>query len=247
MKNIFLQPNWPAPRNIRACTTGRMGGFSQTPFDQFNLAAHVGDNNEHVQANRARLKDQLALVNEPIWIEQTHSTSVVNATPENRNREADASYSDQPQQICVVLTADCLPILVCDTEGTHVAAIHAGWRGLLNGIIENTLAALPIPANELLVWLGPAISAANYEVGEEVRDAFVNHSPDAQGAFAPSPNQRWLADLYALAKIRLLKQGISHIYGGNLCTYADPLRFYSYRRDGAKTGRMASLIWIDPL
>jgi YfiH family protein len=244
MQTLFLKPNWPAPSYVKACTTLRTGGVSQPPFDQFNLAEHVGDNPEHVKANRELLKKNLNLPNEPVWINQTHSSIIVEALPKSAETVADASFSSSKNQICVILTADCLPILICHRSGSHVAAVHAGWRGLANGIIENTLDTLRLPNDELLVWLGPAISPANYEVGEEVRTQFVIHNPEATYAFLPSPNKRWLANLYALARIRLLKLGVTSIYGGDYCTYADPTRFYSYRRDGNKTGRMASLIWI---
>lgn len=243
-KDMFLQPNWPAPEHIKACTTLRTGGVSRAPYHEFNLAQHVGDNEESVRTNRDLLKTTLQLPNEPIWINQTHSTITTQATPEQRDQEADASYTHDSNQTCVVLTADCLPILFCNQKGTYVAAIHAGWRGLLHGIIESTLNASKASANELLAWLGPAISAPNYEVGEEVREQFLNQDTDNEVAFSPSVNGRWLADLYALARIRLNKQGIKAIFGGDFCTFADPNRFYSYRRDGSRTGRMATLIWI---
>lgn len=240
----LLEPQWPAPPCIKAYTTLRVGGVSQPPFDQFNLAEHVGDQLSDVQLNRDLLKKQLNLPTEPIWLQQIHSTTVVKALPENRNSTADASFTDQINQACVVLTADCLPLLICHRKGTHIAAIHAGWRGLLNGIIEATLQSLPCHPEELMVWLGPAISAPRYEVGDEMRNLFLQQHPEAEYAFILSDTQRWHADLYALARLRLLKQGITAIYGGNLCTYSDPSRFYSYRRDSGKTGRMATIIWI---
>lgn len=245
MENMFIASNWPAPKSIKAFSTLRLGGVSQPPFEQFNLAEHVGDDPLHVQANRNRLLKALQLPNEPIWINQTHSTIAIKAIPENRNREADASFTDQTNQVCVVLTADCLPILVCNRQGTHVAAIHAGWRGLLNGIIETTLQGLQLPNNELLVWLGPAISQKKYEVGKEVRDQFLAIHPEMDSAFLPSTQERWLADLYALARIRLLKAGVTAVFGGEFCTYSDATHFYSYRREGSRTGRMATLIWIN--
>lgn len=243
MQITFIQPQWPAPSHIKAYTTLRSGGFSESPFDQFNLAEHVGDHTTHVQANRELLKKQLKLPNDPIWIQQVHGTQVVQALPENKEQEADAVFSHEANQVCAILTADCLPILICNQKGTQVAAIHAGWRGLVNGVIESTLTAMQAKNENLLVWLGPAISPANFEVGNEVREQFIDKHAEAIHAFIPSPNQRWLADLYALARLRLLKQGVTAIYGGGFCTYADSKRFYSYRRDG-KTGRMASLIWI---
>jgi YfiH family protein len=242
--NTYIKPNWPAPSHIHACTTLRTGGVSQSPYDQFNLGTNVGDHPEHVLKNCELLKNTLALVNDPIWIRQTHSTIVVEATLENLRQEADASFTHKKNQVCVVLTADCLPILLTNQQGTQVAAIHAGWRGLANGIIEATLNKLNSPSQELLAWLGPAISGPCYEVGNEVREQFLAVTPDAEKAFTPSPNQRWLADLYELARIRLRKQGVDRIYGGEYCTYTDKSRFYSYRRDGQQTGRMASLIWM---
>lgn len=242
---MFIEPNWPAPSHIKAFTTVRSGGVSQPPFDHFNLANHVGDFCEHVNTNRALLKKQLRLPAEPTWIQQTHSTIAIKASLENVEKEADAAYTDQPNQICIVLTADCLPILLTNKQGTHVAAIHAGWRGLANGIIEATLANLAMPREDLLVWLGPAIGPLNFEVGDEVRNQFITMQPQAESAFLPSPNKRWYANLYELATLRLHAQGINSIFGGEYCTYADAQLFYSYRRDSGKTGRMATLIWIN--
>lgn len=244
MNNQYLKPDWPAPSCISAFTTLRFGGVSQPPYDTFNLADHVNDSSEHVKKNREILKKDLGLINEPIWIEQTHSSIAIEATSAHRDCEADASFTKQPHQVCVILTADCLPLLVCNKKGTEVAAIHAGWKGLANGVIVSTLEKLHSSPEELLVWLGPAISAAHYEVGDEVRQAFIETIPNAESAFMPSPRQRWLADLYTLAKLQMNQLGVTAIYGGNHCTYADPERFYSYRRDGVETGRMASLIWI---
>ncbi len=225
--NEFIRPNWPAPSNINAYTTLRTGG---------NLAA---------LESRARLKNTLKLPSEPIWIKQTHSTIAIQALAENRDKEADASFTNQTNIVCAILTADCLPILLCNRKGTHVAAIHAGWRGLANGVIEVTLKALNLPSQEWLAWLGPAIGQLNYEVGPEVRQIFVDMNPESAEAFLPSvKHNHWLADLYKLAEIRLRKQGITAILGGEHCTYHDPKKFYSYRRDGQETGRMASLIWI---
>ena len=240
---MFIEPKWPAPSCIKAFTTLRLGGVSQKPFDSFNLAKHVGDTAAHVKANREHLQKKLCLPNEPIWLQQTHSTIALSATPNHREHEGDASFTHDMNQVCVVLTADCLPILLCNNEGTQVAAIHAGWRGLLNGIIESTLEAMGSPQN-ILVWLGPAIGPTHFEVGEEVREQFIAKDNEAAHAFIPSPNGRWLANIYKLARLRFKKKNINEIYGGNYCTYSDPLSFYSYRRDGARTGRQASLIWI---
>lgn len=232
----MITPDWPAPSNIQAYTTLRNGG---------NLATHLGANEKQVQANRQLLKARLHLENEPIWLEQTHSTIVLPAVSSSRNKQADASFTNQTLQICVVTTADCLPILLCHRNGTHVAAIHAGWRGLASGIIENTLKAMNLNAEDILVWLGPAIGPVVYEVGEEVRQRFMDHDLEAEKAFIPSTKKgHWLGNLYDLATLRFHKQNILAIYGGQYCTYTDKERFYSYRREGDKAGRMASLIWI---
>lgn len=242
---MFLKPNWPAPNNINAYTTLRTGGKSQAPYDQFNLANHVGDEPSLVQKNRTILKNELKLPNDPIWIEQIHGITALKAIPENRHCEADASFTNEQDQVCVILTADCLPVLICNTEGTHVAAIHAGWRGLVNGIIEQTVKQMGLPGESLMAWLGPAIGPGHFEVGEEVKEQFRSTDPKSIDAFIPSPNQRWLANLYQLARLRLKNLNINYIYGGEFCTYSDPTRFYSYRRDGKNTGRMATLIWIN--
>lgn len=240
----FLYPDWPAPASVRAACTLRTGGVSQAPFDSFNVADHVNDAPEHIAANRELLKKSLNLPNDPIWLNQTHSTIVVDACVENRHKEADAAFTKTTNQVCVVLTADCLPILLCNTKGTIVAAIHGGWRGLLNGVIENTVTAIHQPGETWLAWLGPAISAAHFEVGHEVRDQFLLKYPDSISAFTPSPQGRWMADLFAIARLLLLKSGVSSVYGGEYCTFANPDKFYSYRRDGNQTGRIASLVWI---
>lgn len=240
----FIQADWPAPSHIKAFTSTRQKGISKPPYEEFNLGDHVGDCKEAVLHNRKKLKEVLNLVNEPIWIRQTHSTIAIEAIPQHRFKEADACFTTNRNQVCVVLTADCLPILICNKQGTCVAAIHAGWRGLLNGIIDSTFKAFHSSSDIFMAWLGPAISSWHYEVGEEVRTAFLNQLPEAVHAFAPSPHQRWLADLYALARLKLQKQGVKDIYGGEYCTFSEKERFYSYRRDGEKTGRMASLIWI---
>lgn len=238
----FIKPNWSAPNNVHAFTTTRLGGVSQAPYDSFNLADHVGEDEAIVAANRAILKTALSLPNEPIWLEQTHSTIVLPATPNNRGKKADAAFTNAPNQVCAIATADCLPILLCNKTGTHVAAIHAGWRGMAHGIIENTVTALQ--TKNLCVWLGPAIGPSEYEVGEEVKQEFISADPNATTAFTPSPQGRWLANLYQLARLRLQRLGINEIFGDDYCTFTDKNLFYSYRRDGAKTGRMVSLIWF---
>lgn len=239
----WLIPEWPAPPRVRACTTTRRGGVSEGEYASLNLAAHVGDTPAHVAENRRRLKAVLHLPAEPAWLQQMHGTAVVDASRIETAGEADASYAEQSGTVCAVLTADCLPLLLCDVYGTRVAAVHAGWRGLLDGVIENAVHALRRPGSELLAWLGPAIGPRVFEVGEEVRQRFVAADPAAMSAFTPSPRGRWLADIYSLARQRLGSVHVTAVYGGHACTVSDAERFYSYRRDGV-TGRMASLIWL---
>ena len=242
MKKIehWLVPDWPAPANIHAATTLRSGGVSNGVFNSLNPAAHVGDNADLVRQNRQIIKDMLELPSEPVWLEQIHSNRVVNAVKTEVLQQADASYSSDPNVVCAVMTADCLPLLACSTDGSQVAAIHAGWRGLLAGIISNTISAMQ--TRNILIWLGPAIGADCFEVGAEVRDAFIEKSSAFTSAFEQKTNGKWLADIYQLARIDLKALGINSIYGGNYCTVTEEDRFYSYRRD-KETGRMATLIW----
>ncbi|MDM8559378.1 peptidoglycan editing factor PgeF [Candidatus Parabeggiatoa sp. HSG14] len=239
----LITPNWPAPAKVKAYTTTRCGGHSQSPYNGLNLADHVGDDTEAVIANRTELVETLNLPLEPIWLQQVHGTQVIAGYSKNRGCTADASFSTLPGQVCVVMTADCLPVLFCNRVGTCVAAVHAGWRGLAGGILEATLQRLNMPAENILVWLGPAIGPQAFEIGDEVYKAFVDFLPQAVDAFKPSRKGHWLADLYLLARQRLAHQGVTAIYGGDFCTYTDVERFYSYRRDKV-TGRMASLIWL---
>ncbi|QIB53002.1 peptidoglycan editing factor PgeF [Pseudomonas sp. OIL-1] len=237
----WLQAEWPAPKRVRTCITTREGGINRPPWQSFNLGDHVGDDPEHVAANRARLAAELGC--EPVWLKQTHSRLTIKAQP-GTVQNADASWTDQPGIACTIMTADCLPVLFCDRAGSRVAAAHAGWRGLAGGVLESTIQALQTPPDQLLVWLGPAIGPASFEVGAEVRDLFVSDIPAAAAAFVPSRNAgRFMADIYHLARLRLQAAGVTAVYGGGLCTVNDPLRFYSYRRDG-ETGRFASLIWL---
>ncbi|MGM0594012.1 MAG: peptidoglycan editing factor PgeF [Pseudomonadota bacterium] len=238
----IISPPWPAPPNVHAAVTTRSGGVSLPPFDSLNLGDHVGDDPAAVAENRRRLVESLALPSEPRWLNQVHGTCAVEVAEIKTPCEADASISHQPGVVCAVLTADCLPVLLCDRQGSVVAAAHAGWRGLVNGVVESTVAKLGA-GDELLAFLGPAIGPKVFEVGEEVRQAFIDENPAAAGAFTPSPAGRWLADIYALARQRLRRAGVDAIYGGEHCTYTEAERFYSYRRDGV-TGRMASLIWL---
>lgn len=240
----FIPANWPAPINVHALTTTRLGGVSEYPYTSFNLGGHCGDNPEHVQQNRKILQTALNLSNQVKWLKQTHSDIVIPFADYNNTNEADGIYTTQALQVCAVLTADCLPILVCNRAGTEIAAIHAGWRGLAKGIIEKGLNHFQSPPSEILAWLGPAIGPKVYEVGEEVLTAFLAQDPQSIQAFQPSPNGRWLVNLYLLATQRLQKKGVTAIYGGDFCTYSDQPRFYSYRRDGQASGRLASLIWL---
>ncbi|MBM6551594.1 peptidoglycan editing factor PgeF [Marinomonas ostreistagni] len=238
-----ITPQWPAPAHVKAYTTTRLGGVSKAPFNSFNLGAHVGDDPSHVAHNRQQLKALLGFKGEVQWLNQIHSAEVATLPAESLSA-ADASFSAQPNVVCAVLTADCLPVLMTDAAGTQVAAAHAGWRGLCDGVLENTLAQFSEPT-EVVAWLGPAIGPQVFEVGDEVRAAFVSVDPAAEAAFTKRDQPgKWLADLYQLARQRLIKAGCEQIYGGNECTYSDVERFYSYRRD-QQTGRMASLIWLE--
>jgi len=257
LKNKIIQPDWEAPVNVKSLVTTRCDGYSKAPFDSFNLGAHVEDNNDNVRKNRQRLAELLP--SEPIWLNQVHSDLVVDAGKTISGTDADGSYTTQANVVSVVLTADCLPVLVCTRQGDGVAALHAGWRGLANGIleqgIEKLLAATKRRPEDLLVWLGPAIGPENFEVGEDVRQSFLQQSmqnshyyTQIEQCFTPSKNtsdekNKWFADIYQLARIRLSLMGVENCSGGNYCTYNDKEKFYSYRRDG-KTGRMASLIWL---
>lgn len=237
---------------IAAGTTTRFGGISTDQYQGLNIAAHVGDSTKNVAANRAILRDQLSLPSEPYWLNQTHSTIAVEVPYQYRPHpagnidsmiEADAAYTRLINHVCVVMTADCLPLLIVDDEATEVAAIHAGWRGLAGGIIANTVESLNKPADKLHVWLGPAIGAKSFEVGEEVKQAFVERNIENEQAFIATKPEKFVCDIYQLAKIELAKLGVKHVSGGEHCTVLQTEQFYSYRRDG-QTGRMASLIWL---
>jgi YfiH family protein len=234
-------PDWPAPPSVRALSTTRQGGFSAAPYASFNLGDHVGDEPAKVAANRRLLADHGAAA--PRWLKQVHGLRCIDADAGNDVPEADASFSRSGRRACAVLTADCLPLLFCDEAGSVVAAAHAGWRGLAAGVIEATIAATQMPGSRLLAWLGPAIGPRAFEVGDEVRAAFLAADAHAAAAFAPHCAGKWLADLHALARLRLARLGVERVYADRSCTYGDPDRFFSYRRDGV-TGRTATAIWL---
>lgn len=238
----FLFPDWPAPAGVHAATTLRAGGVSTGPYASLNPALHVGDDADAVRANRRLIREGLALPSEPVWLTQVHGTRVVKADTVREPVQADASHTDQAGVACAVLTADCLPLLLCSRDGKRIAAAHAGWRGLADGVIGRTVEALG--AGELMAWLGPAIGPESFEVGGEVREAFMQKSPLCADAFVPRPGGKWLADIYRLARIELQGLGVTHIYGGQFCTASEAERYFSFRRDTV-TGRMATLIWRD--
>jgi YfiH family protein len=240
----LIEPDWPAPARVRACTTTRHGGVSQGRWTSLNLGTHVGDDPEAVHENRRRIDERLGLPAEPHWLNQVHGTSVRYIGPGAPCTEAcaDAAMTYQPGAVCVVMTADCLPVLFCNRHGDRVAAAHAGWRGLLDGVLEATVAAFDDAPGDLMAWLGPAIGPTAFEVGPEVREAFLDRST-AEACFRPGRDDRWLADLYGLAARRLDAAGVMSVSGGDRCTFSEPETFFSYRRDGI-TGRMASLIWL---
>ncbi|MDX2416006.1 MAG: peptidoglycan editing factor PgeF [Xanthomonadales bacterium] len=238
----LIKPDWPAPANVHAFTTTRNGGFSQGPWDSFNLGASCGDDSQHVEKNRRLLSGLLP--SEPRWLRQVHGTAVVGWDRANiLGIEADAIVSNQAGQVCAVLTADCLPVLFCNKAGTHIAAAHAGWRGLAAGVLEATVLAMECKPADLMAWMGPAIGPRAFEVGKDVYDAFTSLSIENSIVFKPH-RDRWLADIYQLARMALTSIGITQISGGQHCTFEEKSRFFSYRRD-AETGRMASVIWLE--
>jgi YfiH family protein len=241
----FIRPAWPAPENVNAVATTRLGGFSVEPFDGLNLAAHVGDDLAAVEANRALLQRRLDLPSKPCWLNQTHSNRVTLLSGENDyEADSDSAISRKKGQIAVVMTADCLPILLCSQDGSEVAAIHAGWRGLVDGIVSNTVSRMRSSPSQLMAWIGPAISQQRFEVGEDVFQLFVDRNKNASGFFHANRPQHWLFDLPGLTEQELSGHGVNQVCRSGLCSYDDAERFYSYRRDNV-TGRMASLIWIN--
>ena len=240
----LIVPDWPAPANVRALVTTRAGGVSCGPWASLNLGLRAGDDALCVEENRRRLREHLPAA--PRWLQQVHGVQAVAAHEVSEPPPADASFTDRARVVCTVMIADCMPVLLCADDGSRVAAVHCGWRGLSGGALENAIAALRIDAQHLLAWLGPAIGPQAFEVGDDVRDAFLAVDPQAGDAFraAPTVPGKWYTDLFALGRQRLARAGVARVYGGGLCTFADPLRFFSYRRDRT-TGRMAALIWSD--
>lgn len=246
----WLTPDWPAAAHVRAVSTTRQGGVGTGLYAALNLSDYVGDASATVTQNRAYLSHALALPSAPHWLTQVHGTHVVtlNAAPDTPGHvvEGDASTTRTPGVVCVVQTADCLPILLCDRAGTSVAAVHAGWRGLAHGVIDAALAQMQVPPEQIIAWLGPAIGPDAFEVGDDVRDAFLQSDERTHIAFQKRAAGKWLADLYQLARLRLQRLDVAHVSGGGRCTVTENEQFFSYRRDGAKTGRMATLIWLTP-
>jgi len=237
----WIIPDWPAPASVRALITTRAGGVSQGAHSSFNLGLRAGDDPQAVAANRARLR--ALLPQEPKWLHQVHGNAVVDADALQDVPEADAAVARRPGTVCAVMVADCIPVLLADRAGTVVAIAHAGWRGLASGVIENTIKGMGVPAAGLIAHLGPGIGPRAFEVGADVREAFLSGDPRAEAAFKPHAPGKWLADLFLLARQRLVRAGVAQASGGELCTHSDPARFYSYRRD-RETGRMAALIWL---
>ena len=238
----WIVPDWPVPARVRALITSRSGGSSTGPYASMNLGLRVGDDPDAVEANRRLLKHFLPA--EPRWLDQVHGATVVDAETVTHPVRADASVTRNAGCVSAVMIADCLPILFADRTGSAVAAAHAGWRGLAGGVIENTVRALDAPPQHLFAYLGPAIGPSAFEVGNDVRDAFIAADQAAGPAFRPHRPGKWLADLFALARQRLARSGVLNVYGGGFCTYSDPARFFSHRRDKV-SGRMAALVWIE--
>lgn len=260
----WFEPDWPAPPGVRAAFPLRAGGASVPPWDSLNIGVHVGDDPAAVQENRRRLRAALGLPAEPLWLDQVHGCEVVDADALRRSAataggvattdrlserpRGDAVVTSRPGVVCAIQVADCLPVLFASRDGRHLGAAHAGWRGLAGGVLEATVRALPVPASELIAWLGPAIGPASFEVGDEVRAAFCaqpdRHAGDPATAFQRNERGRWQCDLHALARQRLAATGLHSVWGGGEDTCADAQRYFSHRR-GAPTGRHVALLWLD--
>jgi len=240
----WIIPQWPVPPSVRALSTTRAGGVSEGRWRSLNLGDHVQDDPAAVSENRRLLMREAGLPSEPFWLRQVHGCAVAETPADEAACEADASWSDRPGRVCAVMTADCLPVLFTNRSGTRVAAAHAGWRGLAAGVLEQVVDRFGEAPGELVAWLGPAIGPEAFEVGDEVREAFVSLHADSGRAFTLSRPGHWLADIYALARTHLRAAGVTQVHGGDFCTFSDSERFFSYRRDGV-TGRMATLIWLE--
>ena len=239
----LIVPQWAAPEGVVACSSTRIGGVSQYPYYSLNLGAHCGDNLQHVEENRRRMFAAGGLPSYPVWLEQVHGTSVLKLDGgPYESKRADASYCNVPGTVCAVMTADCLPVLFCNRAGTEVAAAHAGWRGLCEGVLEETVSCFADRAENIMAWLGPAIGPEAFEVGAEVREAFMEKDVQAESAFRPT-GEKYLANIYQLARQRLANAGVELVFGGDRCTLSEKDDFFSYRRDKT-TGRMASFIWL---
>jgi len=239
---VLLEPDWPVPPRVRALVTTRSGGISSGPYASFNLGDHVGDDPAAVAHNRALLAEHLP--SEPLWLRQVHGIAVADSRQHRAGCEADAAVTRDAGSVLAVLTADCLPVFLADDAGEAVGIAHAGWRGLAAGVVERTVDALGVEPARVIACLGPAIGPEAFEVGDDVRNAFLRDNPEAAAAFIPRSTGKWLADLYALARMRLARIGVTRVHGGGLCTFSDAVRFFSHRRNGV-TGRMASLIWLE--
>lgn len=241
----YITPDWPAPKNILCATTTRKGGCSQQEYSSLNVGVHVKDDLESIIKNRQLIKQDLQLPNEPVWLEQVHGSSVLSLGGKApADNTADAAYTNEAGVVCAVLTADCLPVAFCDQAGEHIAVAHAGWRGLVNGVLENTIQEIPVANEKIICWLGPAIGSTKFEVGREVREKFIAKNSLHENAFQVQGKSKYLANIYQLARNVLVYNCVNEIHGGGLCTYLDEDKFYSYRRDG-QTGRMATLIWME--
>ncbi|VUS36789.1 purine nucleoside phosphorylase YfiH [Klebsiella huaxiensis] len=239
----LIVPQWAAPEGVVACSSTRIGGVSQYPYYSLNLGAHCGDNLQHVEENRRRMFAAGGLPSYPVWLEQVHGTAVLKLDGgPYESKRADASYCNVPGTVCAVMTADCLPVLFCNRAGTEVAAAHAGWRGLCEGVLEETVSCFADRAENIMAWLGPAIGPEAFEVGAEVREAFMEKDVQAESAFRPT-GEKYLANIYQLARQRLANAGVELVFGGDRCTLSEKDDFFSYRRDKT-TGRMASFIWL---
>jgi polyphenol oxidase len=241
----LILPDWPAPPGVRAVFTLRSSGVSRPPFDSFNIGAHVGDEPRAVAENRRLLREHLELSAEPAWLEQVHGRRVADLDAQDSGAAlapADGAVTRTAGRVCAIQVADCMPVLFAAADGAAVGAAHAGWRGLAGGVLEAVVSAMRAPPEGLLAWLGPAIGQAHFEVGDEVRAAFLAADPGAGGAFTANARGKWQCDLYGLARRRLAALGVTQVHGGGWCTYADARGFFSYRRDG-RCGRMAALIW----